>query len=79
MIADTVNDLIDQFRQQILVRSQHKTDGGKRDHQNRDKRQEREVGNGRTKLAAQAIVKAFQRADKVRYRWNSLKPGGQAL
>ena len=44
---------------------QHKTPCGKRHHQNRDHRQKREIGDSRTKLVTQPIVKAFCRANKV--------------
>jgi hypothetical protein len=53
-----------------------KTTGGKRDHQNGDHRQEREVGNCRTKLIAKAVVKAFGGTQQVSYHRLALNFSG---
>ena len=47
------------------MRGQHETGGGKRDHQDRDHRQKREVGYRRAELVAETVIKALDRADQV--------------
>ncbi len=64
-IADVEQDFAEDILQQRRVRSENKTRGGKRHHQDRDHRQKREVGNGGAKLISHTIVKSLRGANQM--------------
>jgi hypothetical protein len=61
-VADVQQDFIENVLQQRRVPGQHKTGGGKGDHQDRDHRQKRKVGDGRAKLISQPSLKRSRAA-----------------
>ena len=65
-VADIQQDFIENILQQRRVPGQHKTGGGEGDHQNRDHRQKREVGDGGAELVSHSVVKTFGCAQQVR-------------
>ncbi len=64
-IADVEQNFAEDILQQRRMRSENKTRGGKRHHQNRDHRQKREVGDRGAKLISHAIVKPLRSANQM--------------
>ena len=58
-VADVEQNFAEDILQQRRVRSENKTCGGKRHHQNGDHRQKREVGDGGAKLVSHAVIKTL--------------------
>ncbi len=64
-VADVLQNFVENVLQQGWVPGQHEAGGGKGDHQDRDHRQEREIGDSRPKLIAEPVIEALCGAQQM--------------